>query len=135
MNINGQTLFRSDKNYMKRDPSSGQTVMLGPNVSQYFGNFYIREFTVTHGLGYVPFFRAFYEPYQDGVLYPIIHDTDYVLSNPINDFVSFLDAAPTLMAEADEMTLKFTLHFPNNSLAAASFPVYWVIYKDFGLVA
>lgn len=126
-------IYRSDRNFMKRDPSSGMTVMKGPNVSQYFGNFYIRELVINHALNYVPFFRVYYEPYQDGVLYPLVQDTDYVLSSPINDFVAFTDSAPTLSAEADGANLTLTLHFPNNSLAALDFPVYYVIYKDFGL--
>jgi len=126
-------LFRSDRNFMKRDPSSGSTVMKGPNVSQYFGNVWIRELVINHALGYTPFFRAFYEPYQDGKLYPIMHDTDYVFSSPVNDFVNFTDSAPTLTAEADDVNLTITLYFVNDSLQNADFPVYWVIYKDFGL--
>lgn len=120
---------------MKRDPSSGQTVMKGPNLDVYIGVAWIRELVIPHGLGYVPFFRAFYEPYQDGKLYPIMHDTDYVLSSPVNDFVNFTDSAPTITADADEVNLTLTLWFVDNSLQNADFPVYWVIYKDFGLVA
>lgn len=127
-------LFRSDRNFMKRDPSSGSQVMLGPNVSQYFGNLYIRELVVHHGLGYVPFFRAYYEPYQDGVLYPVVQDTQWYLKPVINSFTDFTETAPTLAAEATTEDLILTLHFPFNTLAANSFPVYWVIYKDFGLI-
>lgn len=134
MNISQDgVLFRSDKNYMKRDKSSGHTTMLGPNQSEYFGNVYTRELVIDHNLGYVPFFRAYYEPYQDGVLYPIVMDTDYVLSSPINDFTFFTDSAPVIAAEASENQLVLTLFFIDNSLAAIPFPVYWVIYKDYGL--
>lgn len=134
MNISQDgVLFRSDKNYMKRDKSSGHTNMLGPNQAEYFGNVYTRELVINHELGYVPFFRAYYEPYQDGKLFPIVMDTDYVLSSPINDFTYFTDTAPVMIAEASENELVLTMFFVNNSLAAVNFPVYWVIYKDYGL--
>lgn len=135
MNINQDgILFRSDRNFMKRDPSSGMTVMKGPNVSQYFGNLYIRELLIHHGLGYIPFFRVYYEPYQDGVLYPVVQDGTYNLKPVINSFTDFTETAPTLSAEADNGDLKLTLHFPFNTLAALDFPVYYIIYKDFGML-
>lgn len=125
-------LFRSDRNFLKRDPSSGQQVMLGPNVSEYFGNLYTRTLVINHALGYVPFYRAFYEPFGDGKLMPATDDSDYYHSNPINTYGGGEDG-PTLSAKMDNVNLTLTLKYLNNSRAAQNFPVYWVIYKDFGL--
>lgn len=128
-------LFRSDRNFMKRDDSSGTDIMLGPNSSFYFGNGYIREYVINHNLGYVPFFRAFYEPYGDGHLYPVVQDSSWHLKPVINSFTDFTETAPTIAAEADEVNLTLTLYFTDNSKAAVEYPIYWVIYKDFGLEA
>jgi len=124
--------FRSDRNFLKRDPSSGSTIMLGPNVSEYFGNLYTRTLVINHALGYVPFYRVFYEPFGDGKLMVPIMDTDWAISNPINTFGGTPDG-PCLLAQADEVNLTLTLMLDNGSRAAQQFPVYWVIYKDFGL--
>jgi hypothetical protein len=127
-------LFTSDKNYMKRDSSSGKVDMLGPNTSEYFGAFYTRDYVVNHDLGYTPLFRIFYEPFGDGKIMTALQDSQYYLSNPVNTYGGGA-SGPTCMGQADDTNLTITLYYNSNSLAASSFPVYWVIYKDYGMEA
>ena len=135
MNITGPGVqYRSDKNSMKRAAESGSTTMLGPNVSEYFGNLWTRTLTIPHNLGYVPFVRAFYEPFGDGKLMPATDDSDYYHSNPVNNYGGGEDG-PTMAVKPDATNLIIELKYLNNTRAAQSFPVYWVIYKDFGLGA
>ena len=127
-------IFRSDRNFMKRDAITNSIMMSGPNEGRYYNSAYIRRVTINHNLGYVPFFRVFYEPFGDGKLFPAIYDTDYALPNPINTFGG-ANAGPVMMAQADETTLELTLVYPDASKASVQYPVHYVIYKDYGLGA
>lgn len=127
-------LFRSDRNFMKRDAISNSILMNGPNESRYYGSAYIRRVTINHNLGYAPFFRVFFEPYLDGKVFPALSDSDWALANPINNSGGD-NAAPVIMAEADEMTLVLTLVYPDSSKAGNQYPVHYIIYRDYGLGA
>lgn len=127
-------LFTSQKNFMKRDSSSGSDTMLGPNTSRFFGSFYTRDYAINHNLGYAPMFRAFYEPYGDGRIMEIYNDTQYWLADPPNDFTG-TEVAPTIMALSGTNTLTLRMFFINNTLETVSYPIYWVIYRDYGMEA
>lgn len=125
-------LFTSQKNYMKRDSSSGSDTMLGPNTNETF--YYTRDYTIDHNLGITPLFRVYYEPYNDGRVMEAYNDGQGYFSDPINTYGGTEDA-PVCFTKADNNQLTITLYFLDSSLSASSFPIYWVIYRDYGLVA
>lgn len=120
----------SDKNYMKRHPASGSSTMLGPNVARTF-SYYTRDLVIPHNIGRVPMVRVFYEPFRDGKLHEGIQDGQYYLSNPVNTYGGTEDG-PTLLISVDENNLYIRMFFTQNTLAAVSFPIHWVIYWDYG---
>lgn len=124
------TLFTSDKNYMKRNPISGSTTVQGPATNKVFS--YTSEASLTHGLGYVPMFRTYYEPYLDGRVFEAFQDVADGLPEPINS-TSITYVAPLLLSWADENKLWFQSYFNNNSLSANNYPVHGIIYNDYGL--
>lgn len=128
----GNFQFISTKNYMKKDESSGSTDLQGPNESKYFGNLWITQHVISHNLGYVPLFRVYYEPYRDGRVMEGFQDNGWFLPSSPNE-VRITEVAPTIMAWADENKLYIELNYINNTLAGVTFPVYWVIYKDYGV--
>lgn len=128
----GDFQFISTRNYMKKDPSSGTSVLQGPNTSKYFGNIYITQLVVSHNLGYVPLFRVYYEPYLDGKVMEAFQDNAWYLPETPN-IMRVNAIAPTCMTWADENNLYIELNFIDNTLSANNYPVYWTIYKDYGL--
>lgn len=130
----GNFQFISTRNYMKKDPSSSDEnqTMKGPSVSFYSGAAYKSSKVINHGLGYTPLYRVYYEPYRDGRVVEGFQDTAYFLPATPND-VRITPVAPTLLAWADEDNLYINLYYTDNTLAGDDFPIYWTIYKDFGL--
>lgn len=119
---------------MKRHSSSGSDTMLGPNTSRFFGNYYTRDYEVTHNLGYVPLYRAYYEPFRDGKVFEAFQDTQYYFSNPINTYGGTEDA-PTMLVWADETKLYLRIYFTTSAFSATAFNIHWVIYQDYGVEA
>ena len=126
--------FITTRNYMKRDPSSGSFELQGPATSRYFGNLYITQHIVPHNLGYVPLFRVYYEPYRDGRVMEAFQDTAWFLPSSPNE-VRITEVAPTLMSWADSENLYLELNYINSTLSGLTFPIYWVIYQDYGVNA
>ena len=128
----GEFQFISTRNYMKKDQSSGTGTMQGPSTSKYFGNLYITQMVVNHNLGYTPLFRVYYEPYRDNRVMEAFQDNAWYLPETPN--ATRVNAiAPTCMTWADENNLYIELNFNSNSLSGYTYPVYWTIYKDYGL--
>lgn len=123
--------FNSTKNYLKRDPSSGSDSMLGPNSSLYGGYIFQRTKTVAHNLGYVPFCKVFYEPFGDGTIIPIISLPLQQLAN--NIVGSGSSTGPGLLYWADTTNLYIRLYYEDATLANNTYPIHWVVYKDFQL--
>jgi hypothetical protein len=123
--------FTSQRNYMKRDPSSGSTPLAGPSTPAYSGYLYETNYTVTHNLGFIPLVRTYYEPFGDGVIWPGYMGTRLTtdVPNPRNTSAN----GPGMIAWPTTTTLQIQLFYFNNSLAGNSYPVYWVIYKDYQL--
>lgn len=122
----------SDKNYMKRHPSSGSDTMLGPNVERFFGSWYTRDYVIPHGIGEIPMFRAYFEPFRDGRMFEAMQDGQNYMSNPVNTYGGTEDG-PTMMCIIDDQNLTLRLFFSYNTLAALSFNIHWVIYWDYGV--
>lgn len=117
---------------MKKHPASGSTTMLGPNVDFWFGSGYKRVLAIPHNLGYIPMFRVDYEPYRDGRVMEAFQDNAWFLPSSPNE-VRVTEAAPTLMAWADEVNVYLSLYYINNSLAALAYNVHCTIYEDYGV--
>jgi hypothetical protein len=123
------TYFNSTKNYLKRTANSGKSTMLGPNSSIYSGYLYQRTTTIAHGLGFVPLCRVYYEPFGNGVIHPII---SLPLQQVANNLVGpGSGSGPGLIYWADATNLNIRLYYKDATLAANSYPIYYVIYQDF----
>ena len=112
---------------MKRDVSTGSATFNPPTTS-YLGN-YVTTLVVPHNLGIVPFFRLYYEGGKDGIIWETMSTRNQgAATNPI-------DGAdmPYLVGYADTVNLTIELGFYSNGLTG-TYPVYYVIYKDYGLV-
>lgn len=121
----------SDKNYMKRHPASGNGTMFGPDTLRFFGSWYTRDLVIPHGIGKSPMVRVFYEPFRDGRIHEAIQDGQYYLSNPVNTYGGTEDG-PTLLVWTDGDNLYLRMFFFDTRFANVEFPIYWVIYWDYG---
>lgn len=134
-------LLTTNRNYMKRAPSSGSKLMQGPSNATDPG---FSDLTIPHGVKdangnpIVPLFRVFYEPWQDGRLIEAFKDTDDVNNaNPV-DNVTVAGAGPCLFASADNTNLYLSLSWSpslgdGTDKSSLAFPVYYIIYQDYGV--
>jgi hypothetical protein len=112
---------------MKRDPSSGSTSLAAP--STYVGSLllYVTNYTLTHNLGSIPVFRAYYEPFGDGVVWPPMGTRSAGETiNPRNTLVT----GPGLFVYPTTTTIQFQLYYSANTLTG-TFPLYYIVYKDY----
>lgn len=130
MNPNLTIFWTSEKNYMKR-ATYGSTNLAAPSVSEYSGYLKTTTYTVNHELGFIPLFRVYYQPFQDGIIWPAMGARlNRIIPNPTNLTGSF---GPGLIAwPPDENNLSIQLFYEDNTLTG-TFPVYWVIYQDYQL--
>lgn len=122
--------FTSGKNYLKRHPASGKSTMLGPNTSAYGGLLYVRTTTIPHNLGFVPMFRAYYEPYGDGNICGI--ETSRTLGYNADNLNTSVQG-PGMICWADSTNLYIQLYYTSAAFASNSYPIYYVIWEDFSL--
>lgn len=126
--MSGQINFWSEKNYMKRF-TAGTTSIAAPVTSAYNGSLYITQYTVTHDLGYVPFFSVQYEGFQNGIIWePLGTRLAGEAINPTNTS----DTGPYCVAWADTTTMTIEIGYFANTLTG-TYPIYWVIYYDYGI--
>lgn len=119
--------FWSGKNYMKRDSSTGVSNLAAP-VTANFGIFTTQSI-ITHNLGIVPFFELYYEGFKDNVVWTTLGSrTSGNAINPANT----AQAGPYCLGFADTTTLTLEIGYSNNTLTG-TYPVYYIIYKDFGI--
>jgi hypothetical protein len=124
------TIFlTSTKNVLKRDESSETANMDAPATAYYDGYLYKTTLTIPHNLGYVPVYRYYYEPFGDGVIWPPLTDRNSRFARNPQDLT---DLGPGLIAWADSTNLYLELFYFDNTLTG-TYPVYYVIYKDFDL--
>lgn len=124
------TIFAtSQRNSLKRDSSSGSTNLAAPATSAYSGSLYVTNHTIAHNLGFVPAFRYSYEPFGDGVIYRSL--TSRLNGEAINPLVD-TQTGPGITGWADSTNLYLQLFYIDNTLTG-TYPVYWVIYRDFAL--
>lgn len=122
----------SDKNYMKRQMADTLS-MAAPFQSYAGGLFYVSRAVIPHNQGRVPYFAVYAELFGDGTLWPVTGYRGIGAANPkVNPEDMVTVSAPALTVFPDENNLTIELSFTDNSLTGV-FPVYWVIYEDYGL--
>lgn len=119
------TLFTSNKNYLKRDTSTGYTDMAAPTVLAYSGYIYSSSYTVNHNLGYIPQVRVYFEnSASDGKVYPAGGRRlaySYTGLNPLGaDCLCLFEVSTTSL----------TIYLESNLIKTGTRRVYWVIYRD-----
>lgn len=114
--------FTSQKNYLKRQPISGNVDMPAPTTTAAWFN-YSSNLTITHNLGYVPLVRVYYEPdASNGKVYPA---TGRRLAG-IGPGLNFGDVL--CFYEVNETILRFYLE--STSAKTGTRKVYYIIYLD-----
>lgn len=113
---------------MKRDSSTSSTILAAPTTA--FEGLFVTNFTIAHNLGFIPFFRVAYEPFNDGVIWPALGSKlQGSATNPRNTATT----GPGLIVWAPDVNnLKIQIYYTSNSLGH-TVPLYWVISKDFAL--
>lgn len=110
-------LFTGDKNYLKRSPLSGHTTITGPNVATGWATFESSQ-TITHGLGYVPLVRVYYDPFNNGKLFTPVGDR-LVGGQPYSNNIGCIVRVNTT---------NLIIYLSASSSVGGSVPIYWVIY-------
>lgn len=112
-----------DKNYLKRDTSTGSTSIAAPSSMAPYGA-YVSTHTVAHNLGYIPLVRVFFEnSATDGKVYP-------AGGNRIATVYPGLTASDCYcLYDLDENNLTISLEAGYAKTGMRT--IYWVIYKDF----
>jgi hypothetical protein len=122
----------SDKNYMKRQ-LFGSANMAAPVTSAAGGLFYKTDLVIPHNQGRVPYFAVYAELFGDGTLWPVTGYRGIGAANPkVNPEDMVPVSSPSITVYPDETNLTIELSYTDNSLTGV-FPVYWVIYEDYGL--
>lgn len=121
--------FWTQKNYMKRDTSTGSQNVAAPSTSVYAGALFVTRTTIIHNLGIVPFFNIYYEPFGDGVIWEALGTRSQGFTlNPRNT-ATF---GPYCIAWADSTILTIEVGYFSNTLTG-TYPIYYIIYRDYGL--
>lgn len=117
--------FRSNKNYLKRDTSTGNALMNAPTTLAYSGYIYSSSYTVNHNLGYIPQVRVYFEnSATDGKVFPAGGSRlaySYIGLNPFST---------DLLCLFEVTTTTLTIYLESNAIKTGTRRVYWVIYKD-----
>lgn len=113
--------FTTNKNLLKRDTSSGTATIDAPATASGYGTF-VTSYTVNHNLGYIPLVRAYYEPVDNGEIYPVsgyrIGGTNIGIA--VNGVIAFMEISTT----------QLTIRLESNTSKTGTREIYWVIYKD-----
>lgn len=117
--------FTSEKNYLKRHPSSGNMTVVAPSTLNGSTFMYEKVVTITHNLGYVPMVRVYYEPYTDGAVWPSTGSRVSGAGPGLSpgDIMCFWEVSSTVLT----ISLESDSVYP---VKTGSREVYWVIYWD-----
>lgn len=121
--------FWSEKNYLKRDSSTGSTSVAAPATSAYLGGLYITQLVIPHTLGIIPYHKVYYEAFNDNVIW------EATSSRLVGNFINPRNTAqtgPYCISWADTTAVTIELGYTNNTLTG-NYPVYYVIYRDYAL--
>ena len=123
------TTYDSRKNIMKRQ-IYGTEHIEAPTTSAYVLNYCSTVHTIPHGLTYVPVFRAFYEPFGDGVIWPPLSNR---LSGNAQKPTNTLIQGPGLIYWADGTNIYLQL-FASSNTFTRTYPAHYSVYRDFRVV-
>lgn len=114
--------FSSTVNYMKQSTEfSGDTTLTLPSA----GNAVTH--TVTHNLGYIPYFDVFVDFDNDGIIWAGEKVDEYTeTSRAVSSTV------PTLSYWSTTTTLTMRLLNDTSPTATGTRKIYWLIYLDYG---
>ena len=117
--------FYSDANYMKRISAftSSATVTLGAHGA-------VNTQTVSHVLGYIPYFEVFAEVDGDGVIWAGEKIDQYTESS----LGGVEPASPILDYWSSTTALTIRLDNTTTPTATGTRTLYWVVYIDYGNV-
>lgn len=118
-------LLSSDINYMKRSTANtGSTSLTLPAHGSTVST------TVTHNLGYIPYFDVFADLDGDGIIWAGEKVDQYTDSSNTGVEV----ASPVINSWTTTSTLTVGLDNTTTPTATGSRTVYWVVYLDYGNV-
>lgn len=110
--------FHSGANYLKRSEFCGNTTLNTATTTTH---------TVTHNLGYIPFYQVYAELDEAGTIWT----GGKVSELSEQGFLSGLGAPPTYI-EIDSWITTTQLTIRLSNTASQQVPIYWLIYLDYG---
>lgn len=116
--------FYSNVNYMKRDSNSGTTTLTLPA----YGNTVTH--TVTHNLGYVPFFQVMSDQDASGNIWSAEKINLYTETS----LTGVDPPTPALTSWATTTTLVINFTNLTDPVATGTRDIWWLIYVDYGNV-
>lgn len=120
--------FWSEKNYLKRDTSTGSQSIAAPVTPGLFG-LYVTQLIIPHTLGIIPYHKIYYEPFQDGVIWEATASRlNPTFINPRNTAQS----GPYCISWPDNLSVTIELGYNANTLTG-TYPIYYVIYRDYAI--
>lgn len=123
--MNLKNFFTSQKNYLKRHPSSDSAQLAAPATLNALTFLYETILTVPHNLGYIPMVRVYYEPFTNGAVWPATGSrvSEAGPGLTIGDIMCFWEITTTDLRISLEQS---SLSAPQTGTRT----VYWVIYWD-----
>lgn len=116
--------FDSEVNYMKRSEFCGsviiQPISLGASATH----------TITHNLGYIPFYQVAVDMDDDGTIW-----TDKISEYTGTSLTGYDDAFPKLEHWITSTELTITLTEDSVAASTSEHTLYWLIYLDYGDVS
>jgi len=114
-------IFHSGTNYMKRSTFCGSATITLPAYGSTV------SYTVTHNLGYIPFFQIFSDIDNTDSIW-----TPYKLDQYTDTGLSGVDpAVPRLDSWVTTTTLVISITNNTSPTATGTRAIYWLIYKDY----
>lgn len=123
----------SGKNYLKH-AVAGSDTMGKPDTSDGGLGFFSTK-TVVHNLGYIPLVRAYYDPDNDGKIFPTIGQfsgsgVGLSTTSPFFGVPAFADVVPFCFFVDEVTTTTVVLRTYSTGSLSGTFPFYYRIYID-----
>lgn len=115
-------MFWSGANYLKRSEFSSSASLALGGLGTYATT------TITHNLGYIPFFSVYADLTNDGTIW----SNDIVNVFTESSISGVTTTYPTLIYYCTTTTLTIKILNNTSPLATGSRTVYWTIYLDYG---
>lgn len=116
----------SGKNYLKHAVEEPLT-MDKPSSADGFGNFF-SSILVSHNLGYLPLTKGYYDPNNNGTIYPLVGQFAGV--DGVSSDSPLIDVVPFSFFVYEVTTTTVTFRTFSTSSIAGTFPIYIRVYID-----